>query len=631
MPVPPLPPRPSARRRGTAARLAPLVLVAALAAGCTGPTGTTRPADGSGDGATGGTAAATAEAAEAGPAVPVVRAPEATTVLAEEQAALAVATSEALFASAPLVVLAPEDAPEEQLRAAGVAVALGVPLLVAPAPPRPESSAPASSAPASSAPPGAEGSAPTQDEGPSGAGSDPSPVASDGGGGAEASAGVAAEVERLGATAAVVVGDVDTDGLPVETVTAPADPSALEGLLRRPAPSPADVADLVALAPAAASQTSDPSDPPGATGSAPGTAAPTDGRGGLPATAPADGLGADVLVLTTGEAGEVPAVATARAAGAAVLLAPDGDPRSRSATVQAVAAAPPSVVVGLGPAFGDAGTLAWRTETAASGRELPGGGQLVLPGPTYVALYGSPVTSSLGVLGEQGPEATVERAAETAAEYETLTDGTVVPALELIATVASGSAGDDGDYSNEWSLETLRPLVDLAGENGQYVLLDLQPGRSDFLSQAQEYTELLREPHVGLALDPEWRLAPDERHLRQIGSVDVEEVQEVSDWLADLVREDRLPQKMLVLHAFRTDMLEGLPSLDTSRSEVAVVVHVDGQGSQPAKQDTWRTLQRYAPDIEWWGWKNFVDEDSPMLTPEQTVQVEPRPVLVTYQ
>jgi hypothetical protein len=33
-----------------------------------------------------------------------------------------------------------------------------------------------------------------------------------------------------------------------------------------------------------------------------------------------------------------------------------------------------------------------------------------------------------------------------------------------------------------------------------------------------------------------------------------------------------------------------------------------------------------------WGWKNFYDEDQPMLTPEQTVtQVEPVPDLVSYQ
>ena len=30
-------------------------------------------------------------------------------------------------------------------------------------------------------------------------------------------------------------------------------------------------------------------------------------------------------------------------------------------------------------------------------------------------------------------------------------------------------------------------------------------------------------------------------------------------------------------------------------------------------------------------WKNFIDEDHPMLTPEGTFSVEPRPWFVSYQ
>ena len=39
-----------------------------------------------------------------------------------------------------------------------------------------------------------------------------------------------------------------------------------------------------------------------------------------------------------------------------------------------------------------------------------------------------------------------------------------------------------------------------------------------------------------------------------------------------------------------------------------------------------------APAGLWWGWKNFNDEDLPMLTPEQTIdQVSPVPDLISYQ
>ena len=71
--------------------------------------------------------------------------------------------------------------------------------------------------------------------------------------------------------------------------------------------------------------------------------------------------------------------------------------------------------------------------------------------------------------------------------------------------------------------------MDAAREAGVYVMLDLQPGRTDFLTQAKRYEELLAQPHVGLALDPEWRLGPQQLHLEQIGSVGIDEVNSVVD------------------------------------------------------------------------------------------------------
>jgi hypothetical protein len=163
-------------------------------------------------------------------------------------------------------------------------------------------------------------------------------------------------------------------------------------------------------------------------------------------------------------------------------------------------------------------------------------------------------------------------------------------------------------------------------------VLDLQPGRTDFLSQAKLYESLLALPHVGLALDPEWRLAPNQRHLTQIGSVDVVEVNSVITWLADLTAANALPQKMLVLHQFQSRMIANRSTLDTTRDELALLIHVDGQGSQPAKQSTWNALHTDAPPSVAWGWKNFYDEDLPPLTPEQTMtQVAPTPDLITYQ
>jgi len=338
------------------------------------------------------------------------------------------------------------------------------------------------------------------------------------------------------------------------------------------------------------------------------------------------------VVLTDGSRAARAAVQVARAAGAEVHRARRGDPRaSRSLLAAYAEGRVPRSLVALGDAFGDAATLTALLRPVSTGVVLPSGSQLVFDRTRYVALYGSPLTPALGVLGEQSIADSVERARRLAKRYDALVEETVVPGFEVIATVASAGAGDDGNYSNELPLEQIRPYVEAAREAGVYVILDLQPGRTDFLTQAKRYEELLREPHVGLALDPEWRLKKNQVHLRQIGSVGIKEVNAVASWLAELVRTEALPQKMFVLHQFRGSMIRNRHRLDTSHPELAPVIHVDGQGSQPAKHGTWRTLLVDAPEGVHWGWKNFYDEDRPMATPEETVAVEPLPHLVTYQ
>ncbi|MDT0166341.1 hypothetical protein Q9R32_12330 [Actinotalea sp. AC32] len=541
---------------------------------------------------------------------------EATTVVAGDDAATAsLSVSRALYAAAPVAVVAPADDVDAQLLAASAAVALGAPVL----------------------------------------------VDADRAVGDDATAD---ELERLGARVVVTTGGVAvTTGTPF--VEAPADPAALATTVRDlvldavpPAAQPVDVAAGGEVAAVAAL---DPAAPvllrvPGAAG-APGTppaddaptAPPTepaadDDASAPPSAAPSapptdrdahlarpEPAPAGSVLLTTGAATDVAAVATARAAGLGVVVVPGGDPRATSATVRAVAAAAPSRVVAVGGAFGTAEDIAWRVATAATGVELPGGGQVLFPGRRLVALYGTPTTSALGLLGEQDLPATVARVQGLAAEYQALTSDTVVPAFEIIVTVASSGAGPDGNYSNELPVESFVPWVETARDAGIYVVIDLQPGRTDFLTQAKQYEPLLRHPNVGLALDPEWRLAPDQVHLRQIGSVGVDEVNAVVDWLAHLTRENALPQKLLVLHQFQLRMIDGRERLDTTRPELAVMIHADGQGSQPAKAGTWAALRAGAPPGVTWGWKNFVDEDVPMLTPAQTYGVQPLPELVTYQ
>jgi hypothetical protein len=511
-------------------------------------------------------------------------------------AGLAVATSATLYENAPLAVLASEADVAGQARAASVAVALGGPLLLAPA----------STDPAQSTP-------------------------------------VRDELARLGPRAILSFGAEATawaqqGELGVPVVAAPADlgaiedatgrdfgddqPVAADQLIDTVATLDQDLTPLLAVDGAAADADAGTSDD-----DAEGEAASAEDLPRVAPDAPLDSL----LVLAARDPASLAAVATARASGARLMTVTNPDPRTDPDVIAALAAEPPGQVVALGTAFGSPETLRYRLDVAIGGVQLPGGGQILYPGRQMIALYGHPGTSALGVLGEQGVEGAIARAQQMAADYQPLVDVPVVPAFEIITTVASGGAGPDGNYSYEAPIDLLRPWVDAAGEAGVYVVLDLQPGRTDFLTQAKRYEELLARPYVGLALDPEWRLQPDQRHLVQIGSVTAGEINAVATWLADLTRVHKLPQKLLLLHQFQLQMIQDRATVDTSRDELAVLIHADGFGSPGAKFETWNLMHDNPPPNVWWGWKNFIDEDSPTFTPAETMAIEPRPLFVSYQ
>jgi hypothetical protein len=341
------------------------------------------------------------------------------------------------------------------------------------------------------------------------------------------------------------------------------------------------------------------------------------------------------VAVLVGVARDDPAITavetTAAAAGATVVGVQGGDPRADPSAIEALARLRPREVIGVGSEFGPASRLVSRVAVAETGSQLPGGGQVLFPGRRLVALYGHPGTPGLGVLGQQDLTGSVARAEQLAAAYQPLSSVPVVPAFEIIATVAEASPGPDGSYSYESPVSSLQPWVSAAAAAGMYVILDLQPGRASLLAQAQLYASLLRLPNVGLAIDAEWKLQPGQKPLRQIGSVDIDEVNSVASWLAALTARYHLPQKLLVLHQFLLSMISGEADLDTSHDDLAIVVHMDGQGSPGAKEETWNAVTGAAPRGVFFGWKDFLVKDHPTLTPQQTMANTPLPVMISYQ
>ena len=259
---------------------------------------------------------------------------------------------------------------------------------------------------------------------------------------------------------------------------------------------------------------------------------------------------------------------------------------------------------------------------------LPGGGRRVFAdGRFLVAYYGTGGTGALGVLGETSVARADARLRRAAAPFRRRGER-IQPVYELIVTVADRVPGPDGDYHHDIARDTVRTYLAAARRRGALVVLDLQPGRSGFLRVAQRWAWALRDPWVGLALDPEWRMGPRQVPGRRIGSVSADEVNRTAGWLSRLVQRHRLPEKLFVLHQFRPSMLAA-PQAIRRQPGLAMVQHVDGFGTPRQKLATYHAVAR--PDRFYLGFKLFYDEDRRLMSPDRVRAIRPRVRYVSYQ
>ncbi len=259
---------------------------------------------------------------------------------------------------------------------------------------------------------------------------------------------------------------------------------------------------------------------------------------------------------------------------------------------------------------------------------LPGGGTRVFGKHRFlVAYYGTAGTGSLGVLGETAPDE-MHRRLRRAAHPFLLEGERIQTVYELIVTVADPIAGPDGDFSHDIAVDSVRSYIEAAHRNGALVVLDIQPGRADFLTVAKRWAWALADPWVGLALDPEWRMGPRQVPGRVIGSVGATEVNKVSAWLADLVERKGLPEKPFVLHQFRSTMIRDVERV-RAREGLAMVQHVDGFGNQGQKLATYHAVARPAQFAM--GFKLFYDEDVNLFSPARVRAIRPAVRFVSYQ
>jgi len=260
--------------------------------------------------------------------------------------------------------------------------------------------------------------------------------------------------------------------------------------------------------------------------------------------------------------------------------------------------------------------------------QLPGGGRRIFPEHRVVGFYGAPQDEQLGALGIGTPDAAGARLKRAAKPYERRSRP-VLPAFELLATIANAHPGDDGMYLSRQPPATIERYMLAARRAKALLVLDIQPGRADFLGEAKRLQRWLLQPEVGIALDPEWHVGPDEIPGKTIGSVTAEQVNEVSQYVSDLVVKHDLPEKLFLIHQFTNDMVEGRERLQPRRG-LALTMNVDGFGNPPNKISKYDAFTADQPRFHD-GFKLFYEEDTNLMSPGAVLGLKPPPDVVVYE
>ncbi len=248
-----------------------------------------------------------------------------------------------------------------------------------------------------------------------------------------------------------------------------------------------------------------------------------------------------------------------------------------------------------------------------------------------VTFYGNPRSAAMGVLGEfADPETMMNQLKQQTLAYSAIDpERPAVPTIELIASTAQRDPGPEGDYISRLSSEEIEEYATLAEENGALLLLDVQLGLSTVNEAIEALRPFLERPYVHLAIDTEYSVEPGQVPGVDLGSVDGSKIQGAVETLTQMVEENGIPDKVLVVHQFTAAAITNKQEIKPTEN-VQVALNADGFGSPENKISKYRALVRDEP-IQYGGFKLFYEQDPTLLSPEQVLQLEPAPVVVNYQ
>ena len=274
-------------------------------------------------------------------------------------------------------------------------------------------------------------------------------------------------------------------------------------------------------------------------------------------------------------------------------------------------------------------TFNWPAE-----RSYPAAGA-ILPFSRIVAYYGNFYSTRMGALGEFPPEEMKRRLLADVAAFEAADPNTpVVPAIDYVAMVAQVEAGADGMYRAMMPDEHIDKAHRLAKEVNGILILEVQSGLADLQTEIERFEPWLISPDVHLAIDPEFAMHNNAAPGTVVGMVDADDINRAAEYLQSLARKHNLPPKVMLVHRFTKDMVQGYADIKPNE-HVQIVMVMDGWGPPANKIGTYYHITEPEP-VQFTGFKVFYGNDmkppsTKIMTPAEILELSPRPIFIQYQ
>ena len=259
----------------------------------------------------------------------------------------------------------------------------------------------------------------------------------------------------------------------------------------------------------------------------------------------------------------------------------------------------------------------------------------ILPYNRIVAFYGNLFSKRMGILGELPKKEMLKKLKGEVAKWQAAdVNIPVIPALHYIAVTAQGANGNKIRHRLRMPFRQIDTILSWAKPIHALVFLDIQVGHSSVKEEVTSLEKYFKLPNVHLGIDPEFSMKNGEIPGTKIGTFTADDINDAITFLAKIVRENKLPPKVLVVHRFTRRMVTDYERIKIV-PEVQVVMNMDGFGDKILKKSTYIDYIFREP-VQFTGFKLFYKNDTRnnsngLYTPEELLLFKPKPIYIQYQ